>query len=96
MARRCGLLARGVRDPSFLALDKRVKSAIRHDVRQDVARRVREQGPTSTFRNLNQIISGGRSAQSVIPQATPDELNEFFVGVGPRVAGEVRARGGAP
>ena len=58
MAQRRGLLAQGVRTPALLALDKEVKSAIRHDVRQDIARRVREQGPDTMFRNINQIIEG--------------------------------------
>ena len=93
MAQRRGLLAREGRTPAFLALDRRAKSAIRHDVRQDIARRVGEEGPTTMFRNINQVISGKRSAHRVVPEATPDELNQYFVGVGPRVAREVRARG---
>ena len=96
MAQRRGLLARSGRTPAFLDLDKKVKSAIRHDVRQDIARRVTEQGPTTIFRNIHQVIEGKKSAQRAAPEATPDELNEYFVGVGPRVAGEVRNRGGPP
>ena len=67
----------------------------RTDVRLDIARRVSDQGPASTFRNISQIIEGKRSSP-VVPEATPDQLNEFFVGVGPRVAGGVRARGTPP
>ena len=93
MARRRGLLAREGRTPAFLTLDKQVKSAIRRDVRDDIAKRVGRQGPASTFRNLRQVIEGKRSAQRVAPEATPNELNEYFVGVGPRVAAEVRGRG---
>ena len=93
MAQRRGLLARGARTPALLALDKKVKSAIRHDVRQDIARRVREQGPATMFRNISQVIEGKKSTERVVPEATPNELNEYFVGVGPRVAGDVRARG---
>jgi len=93
MAQRRGLLAREGRTPAFLTLDKQVKSAIRRDVRGDIASRVRRQGPASIFRNVRQVIEGKRSTQRVAPEATPNELNEYFVGVGPRVAGEVRARG---
>ena len=93
MAQRRGLLARSDRTPAFRALDKSVKSAIRSDVRRDIARRVNEQGPTTIFRNIRQIIEGKKSAQRAVPEATPDELNEYFVGVGPRVAREVRDRG---
>ena len=96
MAQRRGLLARSGRTPAFRDLDKKVKSAIRYDVRQDIARRVTEQGPTTIFRNIRQVIEGKKSAQRAVPEATPDELNEYFVGVGPRVAGEVRDRGEPP
>ena len=96
MAQRRGLLARSGRTPAFRDLDKKVKSAIRYDVRQDIARRVTEQGPTTIFRNIRQVIEGKKSALRAAPEATPDELNEYFVGVGPRVAGEVRDRGEPP
>ena len=93
MAQRRGLLAQGVRTPPLLALDKKVKSAIHQDVRQDISRKVREQGPASTYRNINQIVGGKKSTHRVVPELSPDKMNEYFVGVGPRVAGEVRARG---
>ena len=93
MAQRRGLLARDGRTPAFLALDKRVKSAIRRDIRNDIASRVGRQGPASIFRNVRQVIEGKRTAHRVVPEATPDELNEFFVGVGPRVAADVLGRG---
>ena len=93
MAQRRGLLAREGRTPAFRALDKKVKSAIRRDIRNDIADRVGRQGPASIFRNVCQVIEGRKSAHRVVPAATPDELNEFFVGVGPRVAGEVLGRG---
>ena len=73
-------------------LYRQVKSAIRRDVRDDIASRVRRQGPSSIFRNVRQVIEGRRSTR-VAPEATPTELNEYFVGVGPRVAAEVRDRG---
>ena len=87
------LLAREGRTPAFLTLAKRVKAAIKRDVRDDITSRVRRQGPTSIFRNLRQVIEGGKSTQRAAPEATPTELNEYFVGVGPRVAAEVRDRG---
>ena len=74
MARRRGLLAREGRTPAFRALDRQVKSAIRRDVRDDIASRVRRQGPASIFRNVRQVIEGRRSTR-VAPEATPTELN---------------------
>ena len=79
MARRRGTLARDGRTLEFYDLNRRVRSAIRADVRQDIARRVNEQGPASTFRNISQIIEGKGSSR-VVPEATPDQLNEFFCG----------------
>ena len=93
MAQRRRLLAVSGRTPEFVELNKRVRSAIRHDTRQDIARRVRETGPTAIFRNVRQIIAGKKSNNRVVPEATPDELNQYFVSVGSRVANEVRARG---
>ena len=65
-------------------------------MRRDITRRVNEQGPTTIFRNIRQIIEGKKFAQRAVPEATPDELNEYFVGVGPRVAREVRDKGEPP
>ena len=93
MAQRRRVLAHSGRTSEFIALNKRVRSAIRHDTRQDIARRVREMGPTTIFRNVRQIIAEQKSTGRIMPEATPDELNQYFVSVGPRVAGEVRARG---
>ena len=61
-------------------------------MREDIASRVGRQGPASIFRNVRQVIEGRRSTR-VAPEATPTELNEYFVGVGPLVAAEVRDRG---
>ena len=96
MAQRRRLLVHSGRTPEFIALNKQVRSAIRQDTRQDIARRVRELGPTTIFRNVRQIIAGKKSADRILPEATPDELNQYFVGVGPQVASEVRARGEPP
>ena len=93
MAQRRRLLAVSGRTPEFVELNKRVRSAIRHDTRQDIARRVRETGPTAIFRNVRQIIARKKSNNRVVPEATPDELNQYFVSVGPHVANQVRARG---
>ena len=41
---------------------------------------------TRIFRNIRQVIEGKKYATRAVPEATPDELNEYFVGAGPRVA----------
>ena len=58
-------------------------------------RRIQEDGRTSIWRAVRGVI-GGKSADGTIPDASPDQLNRFFVSVGPRVAGEVRDMGEPP
>ena len=67
-----------------------VRSAIRRDTRQDVQQRIRE-GRGKSMWNLIRHVVGSKRAARKLPDSTPDDLNRFFVGVGPRVAEEVRS-----
>jgi len=96
MTQRRTVLAQQGRTPEFVLLNKRVRSAIRTDVKNDISRRIAEMGPTTIFRNVRQVIAGKKGTNVITPESTPDELNEYFIGVGPRVAAEVQARGAAP
>ena len=49
--------------------------------------------PLLFFATCAKSLQGKKSNNRVVPEATPDELNQYFVSVGPRVANEVRARG---
>ena len=50
------------------------------------------------WRSLRDVVGGKRSGAPVLPQLSSEELNRFFVSVGPRVSAEVtdRDRGTAP
>ena len=81
---------------TFRDLDKRVRSAIRCDCRTDIEERLRVQGSSSLYRTVRPLITGKRSSAATLPMATPDELNEFFVNVGPRVAADLAGLGVPP
>ena len=78
----------------YRSLNRAVRSAIRRDVRESTGRRIIDQGPTSVYRNIRQII-GSNKGTSVTPEVGADALNEYFVGVGPSVAREI-AESGTP
>ena len=47
------------------------------------------------WRLIRPVVGSKRAARK-LPDATPDDLNSYFVGVGPRVAEEVKRSGPAP
>ena len=93
--RRAALAAHGHQSTVYKEANRAVRAAIRRDNRDDVARRIREDGRGSMWRHIGSYVSGKRGVR-VLPDATADDLNQFFVGVGPRVAGEVRSMGATP
>ena len=96
MSQRRGVLRREGRSPAFRELDRRVRSAIRRDSRADIEQRLRAQGSSSLYRTVRPLIAGKRSSTATLPAATPDELNGYFVGVGPRVAADLASLGVPP
>ena len=96
MSQRRGVLRREGKSPAFRELDRRVRSAIRRDSRADIEERLRAQGSSSLYRTVRPLIAGKRSSAATLPVATPDELNNYFVGVGPRVAADLAGLGVPP
>ena len=95
MSRRRGALAAGGhRSAEYRELNRAVRSAIRRDTCDDVRRRIREEGRGSMWKAIRSTVDAGKSDRK-LPDVTPDQLNEYFVSVGPRVAGEVRAMQGS-
>ena len=76
----------------YRSLNRAVKSAIRQDVRDKIGDRIVEQGPTSIYRNVRQVIGSSKGAR-VTPAVSADALNEYFVSVGPSVAREIAEPG---
>ena len=97
MARRRSALAHDGRDSAeYRELNRAVRSAIRSDRRQDIQREIGERGPASVWRCIRSVVAGKRGERSVRPNLAADQLNEFFVSVGARVAAEIGAQGSGP
>ena len=94
MSRRRAALSAGGRDSAeYRDLNRAVRSGIRRDTRESIEHRIRERGPSSIWQSIRGVVGGKRSGTPVLPQLSSDELNRFFVSVGPRVAAEVADRG---
>ena len=93
--RREALEVHGRSSGVYKELNRAVRSAIRHDTCADVRRRIQEDGRASLWRAVRSVVGEGR-ADRAVPDTSPDQLNRFFVGVGPRVAAEVRDMGESP
>ena len=96
MAERRGVLRREGRSPPFRELDRRVRSAIRRDCRADIEAKLRTQGSNSLYRVVRPLVAGKRGDTVTLPTATPDEMNSFFVNVGPRIAASLASSGVPP
>jgi len=93
--RRGALTVYGHQSTEYRDANRAVRSAIRRDSRNDVERRIREDGQRSMWRHIRSFV-GGKQAIRKLPDATVDDLNRFFVRVGPCVADEVRSMGATP
>ena len=97
MARRRGALrVWGHGSSEYRRLNRAVRSAIRRDTRADVCRRIEERGPNSVWRSTRDVIGGRSSGPRTLLSVSADCMNEYFVQVGPRVAGEVAGQGPVP
>ena len=97
MARRAAALtAHGRGSDAYRAANRAVRAAIRADVKNDISGRIAEDGPASVWRNMRRVVSGGKQGSGSCPPVSPGTLNDYFVGVGPRVAAEAAAAGPAP
>ena len=93
--RRVALASLGRSSTEYRQLNRAARSAIRRDSCDDVRRRIREEGRNAMWRVIRLSV-GSKGDSRIVPYASPDQMNHFFVGVGPRVAGEVRDIGEAP
>ena len=91
--RRTALVHSGLDSAEYRELNRTVRSAVRSDRRSAVQREIGERGPSGVWRSIRTVVAGKRDGRSVQPDATADRLNEIFISVGPRVAGELTARG---
>ena len=94
MCRRRGALAEyGHGSTEYRDANRAVRAAIRRDSRDDVTRRIRENGRGAMWKVLRSFVSSKRHSGQR-PTTSADDLNTYFVSVGPRVAEEVAGLGG--
>jgi len=93
--RRAALTSLGHSSAEYKQLNRAARSAIRRDSYEDIRRRIHEEGRSAMWQIIRPAVGSGR-ADRKLPDAAPDQLNRFFVSVGPRVAGEVRDLGETP
>ena len=94
--RRAALRETGRGSGEYRELNRIVRSAIRRDTRSDIQQRIQAQGAHKVWSNLRTVIGDKKAAQTIQPQLTSDELNAYFVSVGPKVAAEIASQGAVP
>ena len=78
----------------YRQLHREVRSAIREDSRRDISDRLRRDGPGALWRHMRHLLTDKRPGRDALQAVTPNAMNDYFVGVGPRVAADVAALGG--
>ena len=88
--RRSALQCFGRESPEYKELNRSVRSAVRRDRRCELQRDISEQGVSKVWKCIRSVIAGKRDGQNVQPDLSADDLNSFFVSVGPRIATEIQ------
>ena len=83
--RRYVLRQQGHQSVEYRELNRAVRSAIRADCRDSISQRIQESGPNAVWRCLRGVVGSKKSGSRTLPTVSADELNQFFVNVGPRV-----------
>ena len=96
MRRSVALRVHGHGSVEYRAANRAARSAFRAEKKQHISDRIREQGRSSVWKSTKDIVGSKRPNVQTLPSASPDALNDFFVGVGPRVAAELDRYGPAP
>ena len=90
--RRSALRRLGRESPEYKELNRSVRAAVRRDRRCELQREISERGPTKVWQCIRSVIAGKKDSKNAQPDLSADELNSFFVSVGPRIATEIRTR----
>ena len=91
--RRAALRRSGRESVEYKELNRTVRSALRRDRRRELQREINERGPTKVWQSIRAVVAGKKDGQKTQPDMSADDLNSFFVSVGPRVAAEIQAQG---
>ena len=93
MSQRRSVLRRlGRESREYKELNRSVRAAVRRDRRGEIQRDINERGPTKVWQCIRSVIAGKKDGRSVQPDLSADDLNSFFVSVGPRIATEIRTQ----
>ena len=74
---------------TYALLNRRCRAAIRQDCRNDVIQKLREQGPTATWRVARSLLSDGGGVSRPTPLVSVDCLNAYFSSIGVRTSASV-------
>ena len=94
--RRAALRRFGRDSQVYKDLNRSVRAAVRRDRRSEVQREISERGPNKIWQSIRKVVAGKRDGPNVQPDLPADDLNSYFVSVGPRISAEIRARNHIP
>ena len=86
---RSALRRLGRESPEYKALNRSVRAALRRDRRHDLQNEISERGVNKVWQSIKSVIAGKKDGPNIQPDLSPDDLNSFFVSVGPRIAAEL-------
>lgn len=90
--RRSALRRLGRESLEYKQLNRSVRTAVRRDRRCEIQRDIDERGVTKVWHSIKSVIAGKKGGQNVQPDLTADDLNAFFVSIGPKVAAEIQTQ----
>ena len=90
--RRVALRPLGRESSDYKELNRSVRAAVRRDRRVKLRREIGQRGPNKVWQRIRSVVAGKKGGQNVQPDLPPDDLNAFFVSVGPRTAAEIQSQ----
>ena len=90
--RRAALRRSGRKSTEYKDLNRSVRTAVRRDRRVELRREIGERGPNKVWQSIRSVVAGKKDSSNVQPDLSANDLNSFFLSVGPRVAAEIRAQ----
>ena len=83
-------------ETSYKILNRQCRAAMRRDCREDIARRLSEEGRSATWKITRSLLAGKRSVERPVPLVSVDYLNNFFATVGSRTSAVVNSTRNVP
>ena len=80
----------------YRAANRLARAAFRSEQRRHIGERVMANGRGSVWREARNVLGNKKCSARIPPSVSPDAMNSFFTGVGPRVAAELGAQGPPP